>query len=255
MTARTQVGSAMSFEQRLLRPIQRRLLGLQHKRRYREHLVGPDAEREMRIVHLFIDRQRSALDVGVHLGMYTRHFARFARSVIGFEANPESANLARQALQGIATIEWVALSSESGYGTLRVPLLGVDGTEPALGTLSEANKLQGRSHREVQVPIRRMDDFELPPVGFVKIDVEGHEEAVLKGGERLLERDRPSYMIEVEERHNPGSVMRVIQFFEQRKYIALFFDGTLLKGVHQMTRLNWMPSSDTYLNNFFFVPA
>ena len=35
------------------------------------------------------------------------------------------------------------------------------------------------------VPKKRLDDFDLPPVGFIKIDVEGHEESVLHGAEGL----------------------------------------------------------------------
>src|SRR5262249_42688339 len=234
--------------------MRRHLPRLSHRLDYLRYLRGGESEREFQIIDLFIDRQRSALDVGVHLGMYTRHFAKYAKSVIGFEANPDSANRARRALRGVATVEWIALSSQSGEGVLRVPLLEANHTEPAVGTLEPANRLEHRPCREIRVPMRRLDELELPPVGFVKIDVEGHEEAVLKGGERLLERDRPTYMVEIEERHNPGSVRRVIQYFEQRNYIALFFDGALIRGIHQMARLNWMPFSNTYLNNFFFIP-
>jgi FkbM family methyltransferase len=223
--------------------------------KYRNYLEGRAGEREIEIVHLFIDRQRAALDIGVHLGMYARHFSKFAKSVIGFEANPDLAAFSRRALHGIATIEWVALSSQSGQSVLRVPLLGKNDTEPMLGTISDANQLNGRKCREFLVPTRGLDEFDLPPIGFIKIDVEGHEEQVLKGGERLLERDRPAYMIEIEERHNPGSVARLIQYFEQKHYAGLFFDGNLLMGIHQMTRVNCMPSTNMYLNNFFFIPA
>jgi hypothetical protein len=38
-------------------------------------------------------------------------------------------------------------------------------------------------------------------VGFLKIDVEGFESAVLAGAERVLERDRPSLLLEIEDRH------------------------------------------------------
>jgi FkbM family methyltransferase len=239
----------------LIKTFRNYLPGLWKRQQYFEHVDDTELEREIQVVHLFIDRQRAALDIGVHLGMYARHFAKFASSVIGFEANPESATFARRALQGIAAIEWVALSSQPGQGVLRVPLLGINDSEPMLGTISDANRLQGRLCREISVPMRCLDEFDLPPVGFIKIDVEGHEEAVLKGGERLLERDRPAYMIEIEERHNPGSVARVIEYFEQKNYVALFFDGMLVKGIHQMTRVNWVPSSNIYLNNFFFIPA
>ena len=83
------------------------------------------------------------MDIGVHLGFYSRHFAKYANSVIGFETNPDSAIFAKRSLAGLATIEWVALSSEAGTGRLRVPLEGANGGEAALGTLSHTNRLGG----------------------------------------------------------------------------------------------------------------
>jgi hypothetical protein len=56
---------------------------------------------------------------------------------------------------------------------------------------------------------RPLDDFALSDVSFIKIDVEGHEESVLRGAHRLLSEQRPSLLIELEERHNPGCIARV----------------------------------------------
>jgi FkbM family methyltransferase len=41
---------------------------------------------------------------------------------------------------------------------------------------------------EIAVPTRRLDDYELDAVGFIKIDVEGHELAVLRGGTETIRR-------------------------------------------------------------------
>jgi FkbM family methyltransferase len=123
-----------------------------------------------------IDPGRAALDIGVHIGIYARHFAKYAKCVIGFEANPNSAAFAKRSLSGLATIEWVALSSEAGSGLLRIPIEETNGTDlVAFGTISHINKLNGLRFREVVVPARALDDFNLPAVGFVKIDVKGHE--------------------------------------------------------------------------------
>jgi len=196
----------MHFLSRLLRDA---TPSLWQQMKYHQYLRSEQGEREIHIIHQYVDPSRAALDVGVHLGMYTRHLARHAKSVVGFEANPESAEFARRSLRGIATIEWVALSSKEGLAILRVPLEGGNGAEEALGTLSQTNELGGARYREISVPARRLDDFNLPSVGFVKIDVEGHEEAVLDGAQSFEERNRPVYMIEIEERHNPGSVSRI----------------------------------------------
>jgi FkbM family methyltransferase len=224
--------------------------------KYYQYLRGGLGEREIYIVHHFIDSSRAALDIGVHLGIYTRHFAKYAKCVIAFEANPDSAKFASRSLRGKARVEWIALSSETGVALLRVPLEGAKGAEAALGTISPTNTLGGVRFNEISVPARALDDFALPPVGFVKIDVEGHEEAVLSGGEGLLRRDRPVYMIEIEERHNPSSLSRIANRFEAQSYKAFFYDGTRLRSIEEFDRAYHQISGtdNIYVNNFFFIP-
>ena len=218
--------------------------------KYRQYITSDQAEREIRIIHHFVDPNRAALDVGVHLGMYTRHLARYSRSVFGFEANPDSAAFAKRSLSRIATIEWVALSSEQGTSYLRVPI-----HHNSLGTLSQVNTLGHRPHRKIPVPTRRLDDFELPPVGFIKIDVEGHEEEVIRGAGKLLRRDQPVFMIEIEERHNPGGLSRLASHFLNVSYRAVFFDGIELCDISEFdTQRHQSSNSEIYINNFFFLP-
>jgi FkbM family methyltransferase len=224
--------------------------------KYRQYLLDPSAEREIHVVHRYIDPDRAALDIGVHIGIYARHFAKYAKCVLGFEANPNSAAFAKRSLNGIAKIEWVALSSEAGKGLLRIPADEENRADlAALGTLSPTNKLSGHRFQEVIVPVRTLDDFNLPDVGFVKIDVEGHEEAVLKGGEKLLARDRPVYMIEIEERHNPGALPRIAQYFDEWEYDASFYDGMKMRTIKEFKQQQHQAmGSLTYINNFFFCP-
>jgi len=223
--------------------------------KYWQYLISSAGEREIRIVNQFVDPGRSALDIGVHLGMYSRHLAKRAASVVGFEANPESAEFARRSLRTVATIISVGLSSKSGTAVLRYPVEGAGGGESALGTLSPTNALGGRGWREVTIQTRRLDDFQLPPVGFIKIDVEGYEEEVLSGAKRLLERDRPALMIEIEDRHNPGSLQRMVRRFKSCGYEVFFYDGRTMRDIAEFdAERHQCSNSLTYINNFFFVP-
>ena len=224
--------------------------------KYRQYFASAWGEREIQIVDRFVDPSRAALDIGVSLGMYTRHLAKYAKEVIGFEANPDSAEFARRSLLGIAKIEWVALSSEPGTAVLRVPIDGDCDQAAALGTVSPGNTLGGMPCREISVPTKTLDTFDLPPVGFVKMDVEGHEEAVLEGGKRLLAQHRPVWMIEIEEAHNPGSLDRLIRHFEAQDYYVLFYDGSALRHIAEFDTLQHQARgiSPIYINNFFFLP-
>jgi FkbM family methyltransferase len=212
------------------------------------------ADREIDIIDRFIDRDRAVLDVGVDVGIYTRHFAKFSRSVIAFEANPHVATEAARFLGPSATIHCVALSSTNGVGQLRIPLQAGKPTT-SLGTVAAANSLGNAAFSTIEVPLRQLDDFALPSVGFIKIDVEGHEEDVLLGAQSLIARDRPSFMVEIEERHNPGSIERVTRFFQSRGYCGFFFDGSALRAIKLLDpNVHQSPNRKPYINNFFFCP-
>src|SRR6187397_1803402 len=49
--------------------------------KYKQYMLSKDSEREIHFVERYIRAHRAAIDVGVHLGFYTRHFTRFAKSV------------------------------------------------------------------------------------------------------------------------------------------------------------------------------
>jgi hypothetical protein len=63
----------------------------------------------------------------------------------------------------------------------------------------------GEQAESVQVPITTLDEAmagETGPVRLMKVDVEGHEPAVLEGGRSFFERVRPDYLfLEFEEDH------------------------------------------------------
>ena len=73
-----------------------------------------------------------------------------------------------------------------------------------------------------EISCKRLDDLNLDPVGFIKIDVEGHEEAVLMGGATLLERDRPTALIEIEERHKAGAIDAITERMNGLGYRGFF---------------------------------
>ena len=55
-------------------------------------------------------------------------------------------------------------------------------------------------------------------VEFIKIDAEGHEESIIRGGLKLIKEQMPNLLIEIEERHNPGSINSVVKILEEMNY-------------------------------------
>ena len=80
------------------------------------------------------------------------------------------------------------------------------------------------------MPVTTLDDFfagrSLQP-NFLKIDVEGHELAVLQGARQTLKKHRPTILVECEARHRPdGDVRPVFEFLQSLGYGGSFFRRT-----------------------------
>lgn len=148
-------------------------------------------------------RQRWSIDVGANTGVYAWHMARWSAGVTAFEPQPAHAALLRRAFRSRLTVEQVALSDTAGDAILRVPL---EQFEDGRATIEPRNTLASGPVREFRVPCRRLDGYDFAQVGLIKIDVEGHELAVLTGAAGLLERDRPHLIIEAEDRHRPRAL-------------------------------------------------
>lgn len=172
-------------------------------------------EPELRLLPRLCSRRLHSLDVGANNGVYTWHLARWSAGVTAFEPQPEHAAILSRAFGRRVAVERVALSDSEGEAVLRVPLAAL---QDGLATIEPRNALGGGAVRDYAVPRRRLDGYDLPPVGVVKIDVEGHELAVLQGAAALLARDRPHLLVEAEERHCPGTLASVAGFLSRFGY-------------------------------------
>ncbi|MGH7153703.1 MAG: FkbM family methyltransferase [Acetobacteraceae bacterium] len=90
-----------------------------------------------------------------------------------------------------------------------------------LATIEIGNTLAGLPVIETWVQTAALDGFGLLPQ-FIKIDVEGHELAVLRGAAETLERNHPAILVEAEERHRPGAVASVADFLRHLGYHGRF---------------------------------
>lgn len=184
------------------------------------------------------------------------------KQVLCFEANPGLAGDLRRLLQGTNShVEAVGLSDADGILELKVPF--VKGKE-LHGWASIDGDFGGRTWkgrgilgtRDITVPVKRLDSFDLAPVGFVKIDVEGHELNVLRGAVDLLQRDQPNLLVEIEQRHHEEPISTIFNWLQvNHGYRGWFLDGPQLRSIsdfsvdiHQRD-----PDSREYRNNFYFT--
>jgi FkbM family methyltransferase len=136
-------------------------------------------------------------------------------------------------------------------------------------TNSSPHMVVGNAHptacSTVQVDVTTLDAFFADqPRGpdFLKIDVEGHELAVLHGGRNTLEKYRPTLLLECEARHRPDSDVRpVFDLLNSLGYQGTFFQNgrrhplsEFDSAIHQRVGSNSDDLPGCYVNNFAFVP-
>jgi FkbM family methyltransferase len=182
--------------------------------------------------------------------------AHYAGKVMAFEANPDVAAFARSVATRNVEVINIALSSRAGRTTLTVPLNAKGRAVTELASIAP-NQQSGANAVTVDVETRRLDDFAIANCSFIKIDVEGHEEAVLDGASGLIDAQRPVLMIELVEAFNPGVITRVAERYSARSY-NVFFSKAGLKPIAEFDAARdqdeaLLPSRE-YVANFFFIP-
>jgi FkbM family methyltransferase len=192
-----------------------------------------------------------------------------SRRVIAFEPLPSLADVLRTRFSGKVEVCDAALSDTRATTTLRVPIVGGIPVE-GCASIAPAALSHYAGFREIIVRTERLDDVYNGQVGFIKIDVEGHEIAVLEGAIGTIRRSRPRVLIEVVEYLSPGGVQRVTEFFRALDYSGHFihrrrllpvqtFDRSIMQNARDQPDLTApLAKRERFANfvyNFIFLPA
>ncbi len=200
------------------------------------------------------------IDVGANIGDYSRVAALCFPRVDAFEPIPELAAKLRRELPAHVTVHQLAAADREGEAVLRIPC--PDGAEvTGLASLQHAPGAPGM--REVAVRTSPLDALALGRPDAIKIDVEGFEDAVLRGAEKLINTHRPAMIIEIEDRQHPGRTLEVFRRLWAAGFRAHeWAGGTLLElgpdtphwaGVELDEALVNRRPDGSFLNNFVFL--
>lgn len=128
------------------------------------------------------------LDIGANLGCISMALEYGGHEVIAFEPQPEIYKLLNANVKG--TCYNMGLASTTGIMKMPKVAYSDKGNFGGLGIGEKS------IYGQIDVEVRTLDSFNLQNVGFIKIDVEGFETEVLKGGIETITRDKPIMYIE-----------------------------------------------------------
>lgn len=216
-------------------------------------------ESEYWFVPLFCRKDHIAIDVGANMGIYSYLMQRHSKSVVSFEPNTDLWPHLHRLLGKNVRLEGAALSNRTGTASFRY----IE-SNTGLATIEEKNKLPVLSASQLlrvrNIEVRTLDSYRFADVSFIKIDVEGHEEAVIEGAGELLKDYRPVLLIETENRHNPGAPKRLIDRLGNFGYAAFYLKSGRLRDARQIDDADCDPANASrvghrYVNNFLFIPS
>lgn len=185
------------------------------------------------IADLASSRTGYALDVGANIGFMSMAMLAAGCHVMAFEPQPALCDLLLENTSGwakssIALVMPFALSDFNGKSTMPRIRYGEKGNYGglALGQRSELGTITVECRTlDSLLDSLRTTSTETYPIGFIKIDVEGHEMAVLRGARATILRDRPIMYIEDDRPEKSLALQELIKGMDytiERHYPRLF---------------------------------
>jgi len=221
---------------------------------------------ELRFIGERLRPNQVAVDIGCHKGAYTywlRRWVGMDGEVIAFEPQPQQVKYLRDVFvkSHFANVTLVPMGLSDAAGKLRMFV------PKARGATHQASFATARGGEDacnlVDVDVTTLDAFfstrQRGP-DFLKIDVEGHESAVLAGGRKTLAKYHPTLLVECEVRHRAGQgVTEVFELLQSLGYMGSFFCKGRRRPLSDFEPTRHQPEFSEndkppagYVNNFAF---
>ena len=157
-----------------------------------------------------------AVDIGANIGNHSLFFCKFYPKVFSFEPNPRTykvLSLNAELVESIVCFNF-GLSDRVRSAYLNINAGNVGGSH-----LSADESCRSNTQQEIQLEtLDGIAESFQGKLGLVKIDVEGHELAVLKGGTALLKRDKPVVLFEQQAENFRNGVSPVYEYLKSIGY-------------------------------------
>jgi FkbM family methyltransferase len=212
-------------------------------------------ERELHLLWALCDRKRVSLDIGANIGTYTYFMRWYSCGVYAYEPNPElSVRLSR--LYPDVVIRQAAVSDSPGELRLRIPVQSGRAAHE-LASVAQSFDWAEQVIEHIVLAVR-IDDENCGDVGFIKIDVEQHEIAVINGALETIRKCKPVIMTEVSPLLYPRPLPDMFKMVLDMSYSGWFrFQGKYhsFSVFSESTHANKAQYGNRFMdNNVIFLP-
>jgi FkbM family methyltransferase len=179
--------------------------GIDHKRNgfQREHLLE---------AFKFVKRWNYAIDVGAHVGFWAKDMAERFKHVYCFEPSPNTYACLLKNMAGYDNVVMSPIALGEHVGTC---------------SMSRDDRRASNSGSEYivrgkggEISVQPLDALQIKGCDFLKIDVEGGEYHVLKGGVKTIQKYRPVVIMETDKNFSSSrfgvSRIRSIEFLRNQ---------------------------------------
>ena len=159
------------------------------------------------------------LDIGANIGQHSLVSSQFCKTVYSFEPLSEiyqqfSESIRKNKFKNIKANNF-ALGNASGEMEIYIPTINFGGSSLVKDGLNKGFEVNSQ-----KITIKKLDDLsEITKFDLIKIDVEGFEYEVLKGGENKIKQNQTIIILEYSydqmEKLKPGTSKELYAFIDQ----------------------------------------
>lgn len=197
-------GFKLALKQHLPRPVLRAIREFRYARSIPR--VDESTERDLAVVRCLLRVGDHAADIGANMGIYTNSMHKIIGPggyLLSVEPLPDTVRILRKIVrrESLSATEIFegAVSDIDGELLMRIPYTP-EGLENIYEAALVGDGLPPDGETVLRVKVARLDTLLHRHIGtmrFIKMDVEGHELSVLRGGERVLRESKPALLIEI----------------------------------------------------------